>query len=179
MARSLSRYQQLIRTIKWPDHWVSFKDVDMTCPSGYIKIKPRGHFKTYRNNRGMIDDINKYHHIYKTLFVVLMEHVARGEKVEIPFFGEIYIEETDKYNDNNTYRAGKNKKKHQLVFNAIKYDSFPLSKYIVFFPVLTTASQYVLGQRIKRRQRYIGNSLIYHVLKSKRKFGTRYFKQTK
>jgi hypothetical protein len=179
MAASLSRYQQLIRTIKWPDHWISFKDLDMTCPSGYVRIKPRGHFKTYRNNRGIIDDINKYHHIYKNMFVILMEYVARGEKIEIPFFGELFIEETKQYNSPNGYKAGKNKKKHQLVFNSINYNSFPMSKYIVFFPVLTRSSQYVLGKKIKARQRYVGNSLIYNVLKSKRIYGTRYFKQVK
>lgn len=159
--------------IKYPDHWVPFKYLK-NHSSGYKYLRLRIQHLYYLQNDGIVEDSIRYRKILKSIFYVMMKNmVETGGRVELPYFGELYIEEKQKFNSIHGWNAGKGKRKLGIVFNNVHHGEPPLTLYRAFFP------NYKIGSPTSRST-LSGNSMIYRVNKA-RKANTklRYLREVK
>lgn len=72
-------------------HPMLMQDISM---SDYNSPKDIEQYKYYKDNGGTLP-FPQYRSIKKRIFIKLMEHVYnKGKRIDIPFFGEIFIQET-------------------------------------------------------------------------------------
>lgn len=71
-------------------HPMLMQDINM---NDYKSPTDKQQYRYYKDKGGILP-YNQYRSIKKRIFIKLMEHVYKGKRIDIPFFGEIFIEET-------------------------------------------------------------------------------------
>ncbi|MFZ1704450.1 MAG: hypothetical protein WAT79_08880 [Saprospiraceae bacterium] len=139
--------------------------------------------KHYLKNGGTITDRTRYLSILKAISVeIVNEILTKGSRIEIPFFGELFIEEKQVHHKTRNRKVKRNQYLYpSLVFKTYLQNNYYMKMYTLFDVNDKKLSfDYMKNGKIKsyyKKTLHSDTGIMFNVLASKRKNKVYYFKK--
>jgi len=147
----------------------------------YTDVGASSIHKYYLKNGGLITDRFRYYAILKAVSVeIINEILIKGSRLEIPFFGEIYIEEQKTISTRNNKIKKNNYFIPTLVFKTILQRNYYMKMYsLLHIFDVNRFFRYTQNNKSKQynKKTITDSAVIYNVTLAKKKGKVYYFKR--
>lgn len=153
----------------------------IACRNTFTDIGEGSVYKYYLKNGGLIKDKERYCAILKAVSVeIINEILTKGSRLEIPFFGEMYIEEQKTISTRNNKVKKNNYFIPTLVFKTILQGNYFMKMYSTLHIFdLNTFFRYRKDDKLKQynKKKITDSAVIYNVTRAKKKQKVYYYKR--